>query len=251
MAFDGVELLEFAVKSIRNEVNHISVTYQTTSYHGNPAGPELLPTINQLLSEKLIDEAIFYEPDLNLHPQENEVRLRNIGVQASKQAGCTHHISSDVDELYISEQLAYAKKAMEEDDYDFSVAPYLVYYKEPTYQVTPPQNLHISLIHPVDNTYNRHLRYPEYPFHCDLTRRLNRHEKYRTFTREEIEIHHMSFVRKDMRKKFANNLNNRFIKIDKFMDDMDKHQVGGRVCLLPEFLNRKTKLVDNIFGITL
>lgn len=41
MVFDGEELLEFAIKSIRNEIDHISVTYQTTSYFGNPADPEL------------------------------------------------------------------------------------------------------------------------------------------------------------------------------------------------------------------
>lgn len=42
MVFDGEELLEFAVKSIRNVIDYISVTYQDVSYFGNKADPNLL-----------------------------------------------------------------------------------------------------------------------------------------------------------------------------------------------------------------
>ena len=33
--FDGEELLESSIKSVRNEAFHINVVYQTTSYYGN------------------------------------------------------------------------------------------------------------------------------------------------------------------------------------------------------------------------
>ncbi len=250
MVFDGEELLEFAAKSIRDKVDHISVTYQTTSYFGNPASPELPKLLERLKSDNLIDELIHFEPDLSVHHKVNELNLRNLGRIASKRAGCTHHISADVDELYQAEQLEFAKAAMEEDDYDFSVAPLITYYKHPTYLIVPIQKLVVSFIHPVDNVYDMEIRYPNFPFHMETTRRFSKCQKYRVFDKDEFSIHHMSYVRKDIRKKLANSDNGRFYKkLEKFISDFDKYQVGDRVCIVPDFINRKTVLVDNIFNI--
>lgn len=250
MVFDGEELLPFAIKKIRNNVDHVSVTYQSVSYWGNPADPILLETLEKLKKEGLVDELIFYETNLNLSPKENELNLRNLGLEASRKAGCTHHISADTDEFYIPEQLEFAKKTMDEGDYDFSVAHLTVYYKQPTYLVFPEQNkLLVSFIHPVDNEYVKHINYPTFPFHMETTRRLKNHKKYKHFQINEMLIHHMSFVRKDIRKKFANNDNKRFYNVEKILKNYDEYQLGGRVCLLPDYLNRKTKLVDNIFNI--
>lgn len=249
MVFDGEELLEFAAASIRNNVDFISVTYQTTSYFGNPSDADLLPLLKRLQSRKLIDKLIHFEPDLSVHPKFNELKLRNIGLDASRKAGCTHHISADVDEFYKSDQLEYAKDVMANGDYDFSVASLATYYKDPTFLVVPDQKLLVSFIHPVTNEYNSSILYPKFPFHMETTRRFTRHEKYKVFTNEELTIHHMSYIRKDIRKKFQNSDNGRFYKIDKFVEKFDRYKVGDRVCLLPDFMNRKTVLVENTFGI--
>jgi len=246
MVFDGEELLEFAIKSIRGSIEFISVTYQTTSYFGNPASPELLPLLERLKSQGLIDNLIFFEPDLSIHHKQNELRLRNIGLEASRNAGCTHHISADVDEFYKADQLEFAKKVMDEGDYDFSVANSMNYYKEPTFLVTPNQNLLVAFIHPVDNEYEIN---KDFPFKIEITRRFVKYDRYKIFDKDEFTIHHMSYVRKDIRKKFANSDNGQFYKIEKFMQNFNTYKVGGRVCLLPDFLNRKTVLVENTFGI--
>lgn len=250
MVFDGEELLEFAAKAIRNKVDHISVTYQTTSYFGNPSDPELPDLLDKLKSQGLIDEIIYYEPDLKIHHKLNELRLRNIGLEASRKANCTHHISADVDEFYNPEQLEFAKNAMKEDDYDFSVAPLTTYYKDPTYLIVPIQKLVVSFIHPVNNEYNMDILYPTFPFHMETTRRFTNHKKYRVFDINEFTIHHMSYVRKDISKKLNNSDNGRFYKKrEKFISDFNKYEVGDRVCILPDFMNRKTILVENTFGI--
>lgn len=248
MVFDGEELLEFAATSIRNQIDHISATYQTTSYFGNPSSPELQVTMERLKTMGLIDELIFFEPDLTLPPKENELKLRNIGLEASRKAGCTHHISADVDEFYKADQLEYAKKVME-GDYEFSMAPLSTYYKEPTYLVWPEQKLAVSFIHPVTNEYTKDIMQPEFPFRIEITRRLRDRQKYKLFTREECVIHHMSYVRKDIRKKFKNSENGRFYKLERFYGTFDNYKLGERVCLLPEYLNRKTIQVENTFGI--
>lgn len=248
MVFDGEELLEFAIKSIRNQIDHVAVTYQNTSYHGNKT--DISSLIKRLTLEGLIDEAIFFEPDLTKSPKENELNLRNIGLDASRRAGCTHHISSDVDEFYVASQLEYAKKVMDEGDFNYSVVGMSTYYKHPTYLVYPEQPLLVTFIHPVHNEY-KVVPYPEFPFHMEITRRFVKCDKYRCFSKDEVVMHHMSYVRKDIRKKFVNNDNRNYYRLNKFYATFDNYQLGGRVCLLPDYLNRKTVLVENQFGINI
>lgn len=249
MVYDGFELLEFAVKSIRSQIDHISVTYQDISYFGNPPDPELFLTLEKLENLKLIDEIIFLKTDLSLHHKENELNLRNSGLQASRNAGCTHHISADVDEFYKADQLAYAKNVMDNNDYEFSVAYLDTYYKDPTFLVYPDQHLLTSFIHPIDNEYNKNILYPEFPFHMETTRRLTKNKKYKIFSKEELTIHHMSYVRKNIYKKFQNSDNARFYNLKKFIAVWENYQLGQRVCLIPDFMNRKTIQVENTFNI--
>lgn len=244
MVFDGEELLEFAASHIRNQIDHISVTYQTTSYFGNPCDPNLPNLINKLKGDKLIDEAIHYEPNLSLHPKENELKLRNLGLELSRNANCTHHISADVDEFYSSEQMKFAKETM--DDSDFSMVHYINYYKEPTFLVANPKDLLITFIHPVENQYKI---IEDFPFRIETTRRLSKYNKYKIFSKNEVLQHHMSYVRKDIRKKFANSCNSSYYDMKKFYSDFDKHQVGDRACLIPDYLNRRTTKVENQFNI--
>lgn len=178
MVFDGEELLEFAVKSIRNVIDYISVTYQDVSYFGNKADPNLLPYLENLKKEGLIDEILFYKTDLSIHHKQNELNLRNLGLEASKKAGCSHHISADVDEFYKPDELSYAKNYMAENNHDFSAAYLYTYYKEPTYLVSPVQKLLVSFIHPVSNEYRMDVLYPVFPLHMETTRRFGKCENY-------------------------------------------------------------------------
>lgn len=248
MTFDGVELLEFALKNIRNNVDHIAVTYQTKSYFGNIANPEWKLILVNLQSSGLIDELIYYEPNLSWHHKKNELNLRNIGLNSSRNAGCTHHISADVDEFYDIVQLEYIKEIMDNENYDFSIVHLMNYYKDPTYLVWPIQHMLCSLIHPVSNEYSDT---PNFPFKIEPTRRFVNSNKYKIFTKDEFIIHHMSYVRKDIKNKFQNSDNGLFIKVDKFIDNYDNYQLGEKVCLLPDFINRKTIQVENKFGIKL
>lgn len=247
MVFDGFELLEAAIKSVRQVTDFISVTYQNTSYFGNPASPDLLTTLENLRNQKLIDKLIFFETNLKIHHKINELNLRNVGLNASREAGCTHHISADVDEFYKPQELEFAKSVMDGSDYDFSIVPQEVYFKDPTYLVTPSQNLLAAFMHPVENEYEMN---KTFPFRIEVTRRFKKYDKFRVFTKQEIIMHHMSYVRKDIKAKFANSDNAQYIyKLQKFIENHDTYKLGGRVCLLPDYLNRKTIEVDNIFNI--
>lgn len=246
MVFDGEELLEYTVKALREEVDWISVTYQTTSYFGNKTNANIKELLDRLESNGLIDQSIFYEPNLNLHHKENELILRNIGLEASLKTGCTHHISLDVDEFFLANELNYAKKEIEKNNHDCSIVSIRTYYKDPTFVVYPDLKTKCSFIHTIENKYDKK---SEFPHHIEPTKKPTNYENCRIFQPTEIIQHHMSYVRKDIRKKFNNSDNAQFYQLNKFYDNFDNHQLGGRVCLLPDYLNRKTKKVENIFNI--
>lgn len=244
MVFDGEELLEFAIKPIRKILDHISVTYQTTSYFNNKYNP--LPILENLKEQNLIDELIYYEPNLKLQPKENELILRNIGLEISKKANCTHHISADTDEFYTTEQLEYAKNNA--INYDFTMVPILTYYKQPTFQIISKNTQYISFIHPVNNNYEFN---KSFPFNIDITRRLKISNNYKIFNKNEITMHHMSYIRKDMRKKIENSTNGKLYKINKFLENFNNYKPGQKVKLAPYFINEKTIITKNMFNINI
>jgi hypothetical protein len=248
MVFDGSELLEAAILSIRNQVDFVSVIYQSTSYFGNPAESQLELTVKRLEYSGLIDQLVHREPDLSLHHKDNELGYRNLGLQLSKEAACTHHLTLDVDEFFNESQLAYAKTQM--NGYDVSIVPMSVYYKKPTYLIVPDQKLHISFIHSVENEYDRTVTFEEFPFRLETTRRLKCHAKCRIFSKEEVNMHHMAYVRKDIRRKLENSDNGQFYrKREQFYSDFNKYQLGDRLRIVPDFMNRRTVEVENRFNV--
>ena len=245
MVFDGEELLRAAIKSIRQQVDFVSVTWQKMSYHGNPNDSDLESLLNQLKNERLLDQTIFFEPNLQETPKENELKLRNIGLQASRDAGCTHHISFDVDEFVAPEQLKFAKETF--GDNDCSMIENIFYYKKPTWKMHPNvKNNFVSFIHPVDTCYEM---IPKYPHRIEITRRLTPYNKIRVYSSEECVTHHMTYIRKDMAKKLRNSMTGKLYQINKFVDEFNKYQLGDRLVVAPDFLTRRTILVDNIFNI--
>ena len=118
--FDCEELLEGSIKQIRQQVDYISVVYQTVSNFGNPCNPELVILLERLKSEGLVDELFEYSPKINKGGHSNEIQNRNIGLALSQGAGCTHHMSMDSDEYYLSSEFEGLKKIVIEGDYDSS-----------------------------------------------------------------------------------------------------------------------------------
>ena len=72
--FDGEELLEGSIRQIRDNVDYISVVYQTISNFGNPCSPGLELMLKNLKSIGLVDELFLYMPNLNGGGHFNEIR---------------------------------------------------------------------------------------------------------------------------------------------------------------------------------
>lgn len=200
--FDGEELLEDSIKAIRNEVNYISVVYQTVSNFGQECDKGLVPLLERLKSEGLVDELFEYHPRINKGGHFNEITKRNIGLSLSEGAGCTHHMAMDSDEFYTMDQFRYMKKIMEEGGYDSSACQMTTYYKEPIYRLEPKEEYYVSLLFKIKQEREYVIGHP-FPVLVDPTRRMEP-GNCKIFTRDEIEMHHMSYVRKDIEKKVRN-----------------------------------------------
>lgn len=244
MVFEGHELLEYLLPPIRKEIDFISVVYQEKSFFDNQCADDLISTLEKLLKVGLIDKMVKYNQNSLVRNKINEINNRNIGRQLSIDAGCTHHISADTDEFYLPEQLSYAKK--ESEGYDCSMAYTVNYYKEPTYKIVPDQNHIVTLIHPVENYYDISANSP---YSIEITRKLEKMGNIKLFTKNEFSVHHMTYVRRDIRAKLINSPSGKLMKIDKFIDAFNKYKLGDRLCIPPDFMNRKTELTPNIFNI--
>jgi hypothetical protein len=111
-------------------------------------------------------------------------------------------MAMDSDEFYDIEQFKYLKKTMEEGDYDSSVCQMTTYYKEPIYRLDPKEEYYVSLLFKIKQGKEYVIGHP-FPVLVDPTRRMEP-GNCKIFTRDEIEMHHMSYVRKDIEKKVRN-----------------------------------------------
>jgi hypothetical protein len=200
--FDGEELLEASIKSVRDNVDYISIVYQTESNFGNPCSPDLIPLLEELKNKKLIDELYRYKPKTNQRGHYNEITKRNIGLSLSQGRGCTHHMAIDSDEFYTDSQFKYLKEVMDKEDYDACACQMVTYYKEPTYILDPKESYYVSLLYKIKSGC-QYIMNHDFPVLVDPTRRM-KSAKCKIFTRKEIEMHHMSYVRKDISIKFQN-----------------------------------------------
>jgi len=201
--WDGEELLEGSIKQIRQHVDYISVVYQTISNFGNPCNPELVPLLERLKSEGLVDELFEYNPKVNKGGHFNEIQKRNIGLSLSQGAGCTHHMSMDSDEYYITSEFENLKKIVEDGDYDSSYCQMQTYYKSWEYALDPPETYYVSLIFKIKNESNYVIGAPV-PVLVDPTRRMSPSDKPLVLKREQIQMHHGSYIRNDIRIKLTN-----------------------------------------------
>jgi hypothetical protein len=200
--FDGEELLEGSINTIRAEVDYISIVYQKISNFGNPCDSNLLPLINSLKERGLVDEIVEYLPNLRNGGSSNELIKRNLGVYLSESNGCSHHLAMDSDEYYIKKEFRYMKNIIEKEGYDASACQMVTYYKEPIYRLDPKEEYYVSLLFKIEEGKEFVLGHP-FPVVVDPTRRM-KSTNCKIFKREEIEMHHLSYVRKNIASKFNN-----------------------------------------------
>ena len=110
-------------------------------------------------------------------------------------------MSMDTDEYYDIDQFKYLKRIMVEGNFDSSACQMMTYYKEPIYRLEPKEEYFVSLIFKIRDGIE--FNSVGFPVVVDPTRRMVC-GNFKKFTRGEIEMHHMSYVRKNINKKMTN-----------------------------------------------
>jgi len=210
--FDGEELLETSINSVRKIADHISVVYQTTSNFG-VKNEKIEPYLKELQAKGLIDKLFLYEPDLIKSESGevnwksgtiNELEKRQIGLKIAKANGYKIFMNMDADEVYDTKQLFDALSNFVIGDYDSSFCQMKSFYKLPTMELVPPETYYVPLFYRINkNSKLERIENKDYPVICDPTRRMKA-GYVRIFNREEIEMYHYSYVRKDIESKVLN-----------------------------------------------
>jgi len=247
--FDGEELLEGSIKQIREHTDYISIVYQEVSNFGNQCNPRLLDILNDLVLNNLVDELVKYEPEVNRGGHFNEITKRNIGLELSRKNGCTHHMSMDSDEYYISDEFERVKNVIELNNYDSSYCQMRTYYKSWEYALDPPEDYYVPLIYKIKDVSKFVMMAPS-PVLVDPTRRISHISVPVVFRRDEIEMHHGSYIRDDLRTKLVNSSASVNFRgnIDNLVNHYNNWEYPNDVLwggLPSKYL--KVKKVDNLF----
>lgn len=198
--FDAVDLLEASIDTVRPVADFVCVVYQDVSNFGEPMSDQDRYFMDRLRSSGKVDIFFPYEPARN-GGHVNEIKKRNIGLNLCRGHGCTYHMTMDSDEFYVTERLSWAYKQMKDSMWDASACKMQTYWKSPKFVLDPPEEYFVPLIYKVDDRMfdlrNR------WRIQADPTRRLPSN-RIREFERHEIEMHHLSYVRRDIGSKLRN-----------------------------------------------
>jgi len=237
--FDGEENLPMSVESIRGVADVIGVVYQDESNFGERR--DLVP-LKRMLNELGIKIKVYYERRGKVGAAA-EAEKRNLGLNTAKLHGCTHFMTMDCDEVYDPKQIAMVKDDVEANDWHSTACQMLTYYKRPNIVLDPPEEYYVPLIYRLDGRRFGGGHQP-FPVSADPTRRLatSGDSRYRLYTRDEIQMHHYSMIRNDIRKKLRNssavvNFADRVEDIahyyDEYVEGQPAYWPGSEVRMLP------------------
>jgi len=202
--FDGLELIEDSLRSIRDNVDFISGIFQEISNRGNPADKDALPYLRMLRDEKKLINVIYNYTPKNIHPHYNEINKRNHGLEVARNNHCTHHMTIDCDELYIPHEFKRAKDEIYMNNHDASLCKMLTYYGDKEHIVDPPEEYYVPFIYKIHPHKYFTLGQNKFgPYLCDPTRQILSNN-VKVFKRDELQMHHLSYVRNNLESKLMN-----------------------------------------------
>ena len=201
--FDGEELLEASIKSVRKNADYINVVYQKNSWYGEKSNNNLLPLLQKLKEQKLIDELIEYIPNYNLSAGKQERAKRNIGLKAAYKHGCRYFMTMDTDEFYLHDEVEMGKEFIIKNNVTHAFCAQIRYAQKPTQMILDKQGCFGQFFSRI-YWFSKLEPNKKAVVLTDPTRRLSHYfgAKYRVIT--ELRMHHMTLVRKNLVKKLQN-----------------------------------------------
>ena len=228
--FDGYELLDYVTTSSAKYTDFCCIVIQEVSNVGLTIDTKKMYEAIEKCGKK-IDTVIMYTPNLKLSPMENEITKRNMGLNCCKDNGCTHGITSDVDEVYSAVEVEQAKLKIESEAYDSSACTMLEYYRDVNHIFKPNDVYYTSLIQKLDG--RQLILATPWSISVDPTKKMKT-TKLGIFPRNEIQQHHFSWIRTSIYNKFMNSSNKQKKTEEniKIVDEYYKNWKDGMPALL-------------------
>lgn len=208
--FDEINMLPPLLANIQQRnIDYIQIIYQDQSYTGLPAQKVIYPDLKILLDSHKIHAIEKFDPDLDLRPKHNELNKRNMGRASCRDAKCDYHQSIDIDEYFRPNEFANALSAVIANGYGFTVCPIYSYvYSQSSkylyrWKETCDKHCFSPLLYAInEKNFMCKSPLPLSGNRIDETRYLLGEKSY-CFSSDEICMHHMHMVRKDLHRKFA------------------------------------------------
>jgi len=177
----------------------------------------------------------------------------------------THFISLDCDEYYMKEQMAATKNLIIQNGYEATACRIRTFGKYPTVEYIRDDLNAVTFIQIIspDKPFRLSAPFPTREngreIGLDPTRRIDNVDhstKFRFFQREEVEMYHMTLVRRDMRKKLKNVSNrHNYGNLQSFWDAWDSWTPqSGKIIHPHPNISRyfsRMEIVPNFFNIDL
>lgn len=205
--FDGVELLEDSINQIRNVVDHISIIFQTTSYYDEKLTEKEINIVKSLKNRGLVNDLVFFRLDKSTSIHQNQINKRNQGKRLAQAKGCTHYMTLDCDEFYVTEEFNKLIELHKTNPEIVTYLPLVAYYKDTKYLINSSKymdgDLYVSGFFPVK--YDLVMNFP-CGVKVDPTRKvgIKQNNLINILDKSFIKMHHLSYVRKDIFKKIYN-----------------------------------------------
>lgn len=248
------DLLYYSHWGIKDLVDGVIIIYSETSNYGE-----------QSRIRVVVDGVHFqFEPDLSLDPRTNETDKRNYGLQKARELGYTHFIMMDADEFYLPEEFNAERKRIEDSigthkEIFGLVCRVKCYFQSPTLTIGYDTTL-VPFIHKITPNlkfaFNR-----EYPFawtlldgipftqtkqiRIDPTRSMNISGDRANILWSEITMHHMSWIRSDIKKKIRNSTARMNIEKSTIVHDY----LNARPGYYCQFYGKTLEECPNVFGL--
>ena len=271
IAFEGCEHLYNIISELRQSVDYVSIGLQKVSYHGDKISPLDLAEIYRLRDEdKLVDNILDIELDISKEPRVQETDKRNILIQDAQDHGCSHCIVIDSDEYYTRKSFEEACKKIDENNYEITYCQYINYYHDYNHFLVYPfkDGMHVPFVTRVK--YRHSFECTDFPKPSDPTRRFvrpyngeritigpngqqykvkNYTVDYHIFNWNEVKMHHLSWLRAEIKKKLNMWSSKKCFKnyndlIDQAVSCFDRFDVNSKYAKVQMLFNTPGHTVD-------
>ena len=195
--FDGEETFEASLNNMQQIVDCIVIVLQKESYTGIKATLEMIALTEKFAAKGI--KVIEYETKPELRG-DNHIVKYNLGLEYLRSQECTHFLLMDADEFYDITQFKACLKKFVDGNYDSSYCEITTYYgDEYSYFY---EDYKVPLFYKLNYEIRQFMHHGECSYLCDPKRSMTFEGEHILFKREEIEMHHYSYIRNNYSHKF-------------------------------------------------